>query len=198
MQVDYWALCFIRCTISQSLTSHTQLEQTYRNKARRARLETTIREYTALANKYKSLLDSNQIAHDLIANIMRSPRGPVSSGASAPVPRPLPGSSGPSGPAHQSSQPAQRYQVARSTRPLDIPDRVSDMQIPSQYICPITAQIMTDPVLTTDGHVYERNAIQQWLQTHNTSPITKAVVSTEILIPCFALKSLIEEFIDTA
>ena len=41
---------------------------------------------------------------------------------------------------------------------------------PQSYFCPITQQIMRDPVLLGDGHSYERLAINQWLQTHNTSP----------------------------
>lgn len=30
------------------------------------------------------------------------------------------------------------------------------------FLCPITQQIMEDPVMTDDGHSYERDAIEQW------------------------------------
>ena len=32
----------------------------------------------------------------------------------------------------------------------------------SSFYCPITQDIMTDPVLTVDGHSYERAAIEEW------------------------------------
>ena len=31
---------------------------------------------------------------------------------------------------------------------------------------------MVDPVVTADGHTYERVAIEQWLQMHDMSPMT--------------------------
>ena len=33
------------------------------------------------------------------------------------------------------------------------------------FICPITGDIMKDPVIGSDGHTYERSAIEQWLHT---------------------------------
>ena len=35
----------------------------------------------------------------------------------------------------------------------------SDKQVPSEFICPISLVIMQDPVLTSDGHTFERSAI---------------------------------------
>ena len=32
----------------------------------------------------------------------------------------------------------------------------------SSFLCPITQEVMTDPVLTSDGHTYERDAIEHW------------------------------------
>ena len=45
--------------------------------------------------------------------------------------------------------------------------------INDSFYCPITYTIMTEPVIGTDGHTYEKNAIIQWLYTSNLSPITK-------------------------
>ena len=45
-----------------------------------------------------------------------------------------------------------------------------------------------------DGFTYERSAIEQWLETHNTSPATGAELESKQLIPCHALRSLILEF----
>ena len=60
--------------------------------------------------------------------------------------------------------------------------------IPQEYICPITAEIMTDPVIGTDGHTYERSAITEWLTTqHPHSPMTRVPMTVGDLKPNFAL-----------
>ena len=39
---------------------------------------------------------------------------------------------------------------------------------PKNFICPITQAVMVDPVVTADGHTYEREAIEQWFETAHT------------------------------
>ena len=53
----------------------------------------------------------------------------------------------------------------------------------SSFVCPITQAVMEDPVMTADGHTYERAAIEQWLASHNTSPLTGLPLSTHELVP---------------
>lgn len=43
-------------------------------------------------------------------------------------------------------------------------------------------EIMVDPVILTDGHVYERSSIERWLVSHNTSPKTNQAVDTRQLV----------------
>ena len=69
--------------------------------------------------------------------------------------------------------------------------------VPPQYLCPITGEVMEDPVTTADGHAYERAAIAQWLQAHDTSPVTNAQLPHRKLAPAHALRQLIEEFVAT-
>ena len=45
-----------------------------------------------------------------------------------------------------------------------------------------------------DGHTYERSAIEQWLEAHNTSPTTGVELESKQLIPCHRLRSLIQDF----
>ena len=47
--------------------------------------------------------------------------------------------------------------------------------------CSITYQVMTDPVIGSDGYTYERSAIVHWLQQHGTSPMTRDIMSVEDL-----------------
>jgi hypothetical protein len=67
-------------------------------------------------------------------------------------------------------------------------------EVPDDYECPITAEIMTDPVSTADGFTYERAAITEWLRTKDTSPKTGATLESKALIPNYSLRSLIHAF----
>ncbi len=53
---------------------------------------------------------------------------------------------------------------------------------------------MTDPVIGSDGITYERAAIEQWFGMGKvTSPVTRAPMTSQSLVPNYALKALIEE-----
>lgn len=66
--------------------------------------------------------------------------------------------------------------------------------IPNDFLCPINLSVMKDPVICTDGHTYERTAIEQWFQNNNTSPKTGINLISKTLIPNIALRNTIEEF----
>ena len=71
-----------------------------------------------------------------------------------------------------------------------------DNQIPAKYLCSITGQIMIDPVMAGDGYTYEREAIEQWLQTHDTSPRTNEKLDHKKLTANHDKRSEILEFLD--
>ena len=54
---------------------------------------------------------------------------------------------------------------------------------------------MTDPVKTTDGHTYDRLAIETWFNGHSTSPLTGLPLSSKALTPCTELKAQIDAFV---
>ncbi|XP_047310323.1 U-box domain-containing protein 8-like [Impatiens glandulifera] len=66
-------------------------------------------------------------------------------------------------------------------------------QLPDDFKCPISLEIMSDPVILSSGHTYDRSSIQRWLDAgHRTCPITKLPLSDPpSLIPNHALRSLI-------
>ena len=66
--------------------------------------------------------------------------------------------------------------------------------MPDDFICPITAEIMTDPVSTLDGFTYERAAITEWLRTKDTSPKTGATLESKALIPNHLVRCMIRAF----
>lgn len=67
--------------------------------------------------------------------------------------------------------------------------------VPQSFKCPITCEVMRDPVVTQDGHVYESEAIQEWFRRgHRTSPVTGAVLANLALLPEVPLRRAIEEY----
>jgi len=72
---------------------------------------------------------------------------------------------------------------------------VENNEIPNEYFCCISQEVMTDPVKTTDNHTYDRLSIERWFQTRHTSPLTGLVLDDITLTPCLELKNQIQEFI---
>eukprot|EP01083_Nonionella_stella_P019801 54943_1 len=60
-----------------------------------------------------------------------------------------------------------------------------------ELLCPITKSIMKDPVICSDGHSYERSAIEEWLKRHDRSPMTNAKLVTKQVFPNHSLRSMI-------
>ena len=70
---------------------------------------------------------------------------------------------------------------------------------PRQLVCPITMELMEDPVIAADGHTYERSAIEQVfarapLHVHPRSPIAGIPLVSRVLIPNVAVRSMCREF----
>ena len=75
--------------------------------------------------------------------------------------------------------------------------RMKSTSAPNEFECPITHQIMMDPVTADDGHSYEREAIEQWFREHhNRSPITNEAISTN-LVDNHALRNVIQDWQET-
>ena len=68
-------------------------------------------------------------------------------------------------------------------------------EIPRAFLCPITLEIMTDPVIASDGHTYERDAITKWIRSKGKSPMIQKPISSATLVPNYNLKSQIREFL---
>ncbi|EAZ35525.1 U-box domain-containing protein 12 isoform X2 [Oryza sativa Japonica Group] len=67
--------------------------------------------------------------------------------------------------------------------------------IPDEFRCPISLELMQDPVIVSSGQTYERSCIQKWLDSgHKTCPKTQQPLSHTSLTPNFVLKSLISQW----
>jgi hypothetical protein len=72
----------------------------------------------------------------------------------------------------------------------------NEIKIPQYYLCPITQEIMTDPVVFADGQTYQRESILAWLARGNTrSPIDGTKLQHTILIDNNIAKKMIIEFL---
>ena len=73
-------------------------------------------------------------------------------------------------------------------------DELDNASIPNECFCPITHEIMEDPVISQDGHTYERSAIQQWFNMgKRISPKTGARLLSTELMPNHTMRSLIQD-----
>ncbi|GMH39197.1 hypothetical protein BSKO_07095 [Bryopsis sp. KO-2023] len=71
----------------------------------------------------------------------------------------------------------------------------SQQEPPSLFVCPITHELMRDPVVAADGYTYERAEIEDWISRgHPTSPMTNAPLLNLHLTSNHALKSAISEW----
>ena len=66
--------------------------------------------------------------------------------------------------------------------------------IPPEFFCCISQDVMTDPVKTMDGHTYDRASIERWLSDHSTSPLTGLNLPSKDIIPNTTLRDIILEF----
>jgi len=78
------------------------------------------------------------------------------------------------------------------SQPVDVAED-NDVHPPSFY-CPISCQVMHDPVVLEDGHTYERRHITKWLESKNTSPVTGAPVPSKAIFPNHAMRNAISEY----
>ncbi|XP_051121159.1 U-box domain-containing protein 43-like [Andrographis paniculata] len=63
------------------------------------------------------------------------------------------------------------------------------------FYCPITQDVMVDPVQTSSGQTFERAAIEKWLADgNNLCPLTKTPLNTSSLRPNRTLRQSMEEW----
>jgi hypothetical protein len=66
--------------------------------------------------------------------------------------------------------------------------------IADEVVCPITRQLLVDPVMARDGKVYERGSIETWLKKHERSPMNGNHMEAT-LVPALHVRNIIEALI---
>eukprot|EP01026_Neomeris_dumetosa_P062813 TRINITY_DN5953_c1_g1_i1.p3 TRINITY_DN5953_c1_g1~~TRINITY_DN5953_c1_g1_i1.p3 ORF type:complete len:107 (-),score=20.21 TRINITY_DN5953_c1_g1_i1:177-497(-) len=67
----------------------------------------------------------------------------------------------------------------------------------SIFCCPITRQVMKEPVIAADGNTYDLDAIWSWLMMNDTSPVSGEILVHKKLVPNRTLKSIISSLVLT-
>ena len=70
-----------------------------------------------------------------------------------------------------------------------------EVLIPNEFLCPITHELMNDPVCASDGFTYERKAIEEWLTKKKTSPIMNVPIKNTHVYSNKVLKMLIDKYV---
>ena len=66
---------------------------------------------------------------------------------------------------------------------------------PNSFVCPISGELMADPVTCVDGHSYEKGCILRWFrESRVTSPVTGIALDSATVFPNHALRNAIEEW----
>ncbi|XP_077244165.1 U-box domain-containing protein 16-like [Tasmannia lanceolata] len=70
-----------------------------------------------------------------------------------------------------------------------------ELLFPADFRCPISLDLMRDPVIVSTGQTYDRASISRWIESgHATCPKTGQSLSHTDLVPNQALKSLIAKY----
>ena len=88
----------------------------------------------------------------------------------------------------------QKQMLSQSRKRSESVESTGHNIIPSKFMCPITKNLMRDPVMAFDGYTYERSAIVEYLEKHNKSPMTQKSAHILHLFPNLQIKQEIETF----
>ncbi|KAE8719348.1 U-box domain-containing protein 26 [Hibiscus syriacus] len=78
-----------------------------------------------------------------------------------------------------------------AVEPLDL----VGLQIPYHFRCPISLELMRDPITLCTGQTYDRSSIESWVATGNTTcPVTRVPITDFTFIPNHTLRRLIQDW----
>ncbi|CAF2251735.1 unnamed protein product [Brassica napus] len=67
--------------------------------------------------------------------------------------------------------------------------------VPKDFVCPISLDLMSDPVIISTGQTYDRTSIARWIEEgHCTCPKTGQMLMDSRIVPNRALKNLIVQW----
>ena len=74
-------------------------------------------------------------------------------------------------------------------------DRGDSTQIDA-FFCPLTGEVMRDPVMTPHGLCFEKKAIKHYISQHGKCPLTGETLAKHELKTCFTMRDAIQEYLE--
>ncbi|CAI8597179.1 unnamed protein product [Vicia faba] len=72
---------------------------------------------------------------------------------------------------------------------------VEDITIPSHFRCPVSLDLMKDPVTLSTGITYDRGSIEKWIESGNkTCPVTNQKLTTFEITPNHTIRKMIQSW----
>ncbi|KAA8538944.1 hypothetical protein F0562_025636 [Nyssa sinensis] len=72
---------------------------------------------------------------------------------------------------------------------------LDNLTVPDEFLCPISRELMRDPVVLATGQTYDRPFIQRWLKDgHRTCPQTQQVLCHTFLTPNHLVREMISQW----
>ncbi|XP_022866474.1 U-box domain-containing protein 21-like, partial [Olea europaea var. sylvestris] len=88
---------------------------------------------------------------------------------------------------------AGRARARARARKDEFPDM--ELSIPTHFRCPISLDLMKDPVTLSTGITYDRESIEKWIDAGNiTCPVTNQVLRSFDQIPNHAIRKMIQDW----
>ncbi|XP_028756642.1 U-box domain-containing protein 21-like [Neltuma alba] len=70
-----------------------------------------------------------------------------------------------------------------------------ELVTPNHFVCPVSLDLMKDPVTLSSGITYDRASIERWLEDGNfTCPVTNQILSSFDLLPNHSLRAMIQDW----
>lgn len=96
---------------------------------------------------------------------------------------------------HQQNGVDESGELNTTNNSLEESKKADSPVVPDDFLCPISLEIMRDPVIVATGQTYERAYIQRWIDCGNTTcPKTRQKLQNHTLTPNYVLRSLVTQW----
>lgn len=68
-------------------------------------------------------------------------------------------------------------------------------RLPEYFVCPVTKELMRDPVVNEFGHSYDKDAYLSYIQKYNKDPVTGKALKKNLMYNNVSLKQGIQDFL---
>lgn len=91
-----------------------------------------------------------------------------------------------------------KYKKNEATLSATSLPKLKNVVVPEQFLCPISSELMRDPVILASGQTYDRPYIEAWLQERRrTCPRTEQVLHHSMLTPNHLIRNMIAQWCRT-